>query len=223
MSADRVEINELTRNLNKSLSFLTSEEGFRTKSGLILKVYFDVADKIISHPDSKLTVIRALAGMIGSSGIEVKHVVGVPRGMDTIASTLADRLNLSQLKVNPEAKDHGTGLKVEGDFRKGGKVVLVEDVVTSGESSIKKGFEPLQAAGLIVVGFYALITRPYGGMEAIRKTIVDPKVPVLAYCQDLSLLQSGIEQNLFQNDSENPKRKDLIEAEIARQLALMKD
>src|SRR5258708_6320894 len=223
MSATELEINELARSLNKSHSFLTSEEGIETKSGLRLKVYFDVADKIISHPDSKLTVVRSLAGMFWYSGIEVKHVAGVPRGMDTIVSTLADRLNLSQLKVNPEAKNHGTGLQIEGDFAKGDKVALFEDVVTQGGSSINKGYLPLQSAGLKVVGFFALISRPYGGMEAIRKAIADPKIPVLAYCQDLVLLQSGIDQNLFHNNPENPTRRDLIEAEIARQLALLKD
>jgi orotate phosphoribosyltransferase len=89
---------------------------------------------------------------------------------------------LDALYVRKEAKDHGTKKLVEGDKSishgtPGTRVALLEDVVTTGGSSLK-AVEKLRAAGATVVGIVALVDRLEGGAEAIREA----GIPLVAIC-----------------------------------------
>src|SRR3954469_7283231 len=86
---------------------------------------------------------------------------------------------LDALYVRKEAKDHGTKKLVEGDksVSPGTRVVLLEDVVTTGGSSLK-AVEKLRAAGANVVGIVALVDRLEGGADAIREA----GFPLVAIC-----------------------------------------
>ena len=75
--------------------------------------------------------------------------------------------HLKALYVRPEAKDHRTGKLVEGLFKDGDEVVLVEDVVTSGESSVK-ALRVLQAAGLKIRAVVSVLDREDGGRSIIE-------------------------------------------------------
>lgn len=83
------------------------------------------------------------------------------------------------LYVRKEAKDHGTKKLVEGDksVTPGTRVALLEDVVTTGGSSLK-AVEKLRAIGATVVGIVALVDRLEGGAEAIREA----GLPLVALC-----------------------------------------
>lgn len=86
------------------------------------------------------------------------------------------------LYVRPEAKDHGTGKLVEGQFKAGDEVVLLEDVVTSGGSSLK-AIEVLRGAGLVVKAVVAVLDREEsGGMK------IAAEVPFIRLCTLSELL-----------------------------------
>jgi orotate phosphoribosyltransferase len=78
---------------------------------------------------------------------------------------------LTGFYVRKERKDHGTAKLVEGDksLKPGLRIALLEDVVTTGGSSLK-AVETLKTAGALVVGIIALVDRQEGGAEAIRAT-----------------------------------------------------
>jgi orotate phosphoribosyltransferase len=78
--------------------------------------------------------------------------------------------------VRKEAKQHGTGKLIEGPFQSGDRVVVVEDVITTGGSALK-AVEAVRAAGGVVVGVLALVDRQEGGREAIE---VAAGVPVIS-------------------------------------------
>lgn len=84
--------------------------------------------------------------------------------------------------VRPEAKDHGTGKLIEGSFLKDDEIVLFEDVVTSGGSSLK-AIDGLEAAGLKVVGVVAVLDREEGGGAKIGE-----RYPFRALCTLKELL-----------------------------------
>ncbi len=86
---------------------------------------------------------------------------------------------LAALYVRKEVKDHGSRKLVEGDraLRPGLPVVILEDVITTGGSTLK-AVEKLRAAGAAVVGVVALVDRLEGGAEAIRAT----GLPLLSIC-----------------------------------------
>jgi orotate phosphoribosyltransferase len=68
--------------------------------------------------------------------------------------------------VRKAAKAHGTGQRIEGPFRAGDRVVVVEDVITTGGSALQ-AIEAVRDAGAVVVGVLAVVDREEGGREAI--------------------------------------------------------
>ena len=131
--------------------------------------------------DARLTTMSpdglALIGPLGLEAIEraawrVDAVGGLTLGADPIAyavsyaSALAGR-PLRAFTVRKEAKQHGTGRLIEGPFRSGDRVAVVEDVITTGGSALR-AIEAVRAAGGTVAGVLALVDREEGGREAIE-------------------------------------------------------
>jgi orotate phosphoribosyltransferase len=77
--------------------------------------------------------------------------------------------------VRKEAKAHGTGRLIEGPFREGDRVAVIEDVITTGGSALRAA-EAIRAAGGVVTGVLALVDREEGGREALEGA----GLPVLA-------------------------------------------
>jgi orotate phosphoribosyltransferase len=135
--------------------------------------------------DARLTTMSpeglSLIGPLGRAAVRqvawgagVGAVGGLTMGADPIAyaisyaSALAgDRPPLRAFTVRKEAKTHGTGKLVEGPFATGDRVVIVEDVITTGGSALK-AVEAVRGAGGIVAGVLALVDREEGGREAIE-------------------------------------------------------
>ena len=75
---------------------------------------------------------------------------------------------LRAFTVRKEAKAHGTGQLIEGPFRAGDRVAVVEDVITTGASALRAA-EVVRAAGGHVAGVLALVDREEGGREALER------------------------------------------------------
>jgi len=69
--------------------------------------------------------------------------------------------------VRKEAKTHGTGKVIEGAFESGDRVVVIEDVITTGGSALR-AVEAVRAAGATVLGVLAVVDREEGGREALE-------------------------------------------------------
>jgi orotate phosphoribosyltransferase len=117
--------------------------------------------------------------LIGSLGLEairklwnVDAVGGLTLGADPISYAIAltsapTPKPLRAFTVRKEAKSHGTGQLVEGPFRSGDSVAIVEDVITTGGSALR-AIAAVQAAGGHVRGVLALVDREEGGRQAIE-------------------------------------------------------
>lgn len=115
---------------------------------------------------------------------EVDAVAGVELGGCPLASAVSlvsyhKGQPLPALYVRKERKDHGTTKRIEGDkaLRQGMRVALLEDVVTTGGSSLK-ALEVLREAGCAVAGIVAVVDRLEGGAEAIAAA----GVPLISLC-----------------------------------------
>jgi orotate phosphoribosyltransferase len=117
--------------------------------------------------------------LIGSLGLDaIRHagwrpdlVGGLTLGADPVAYAIAlasDRAppSIDGFTVRKEAKAHGTGRQIEGAFREGARVVVVEDVITTGGSALR-AIEVVRQAGAQVDGVLAVVDREEGGMEAL--------------------------------------------------------
>lgn len=105
-------------------------------------------------------------------GWKPDSVGGLTLGADPVAFSISrssvDHLPLVRaFTVRKQAKTHGTGNLIEGPFRPGDKVVVVEDVVTTGKSALQ-AIDVLQQAGAQILGVLAVVDRNEGGVEVIR-------------------------------------------------------
>lgn len=119
----------------------------------------------------------ALIGPLGldairTAGWEADAVGGLTLGADPIACAIsmasaASERPLRAFTVRKEAKAHGTGKLIEGPFRAGDRVVVIEDTITTGGSA-RKAVEAVRAAHGTVVGVLALVDREEGGRESLE-------------------------------------------------------
>jgi orotate phosphoribosyltransferase len=132
--------------------------------------------------DARKTTMSAeglrLIGQVGLATIraqrwEAQAVGGLTLGADPVAYAIArasadDPPILDGFSVRKNVKQHGTKHQIEGNFTPGARVVVVEDVITSGGSALEAA-RAVAAQGGIVVGILAVVDREQGGSDTIRQ------------------------------------------------------
>lgn len=130
--------------------------------------------------DCRLTTMSAegmvLVGKAGLAAIramnwEANAVGGLTMGADPVAYAIAaasfgSPSPIDAFSVRKDAKQHGTKRRIEGNFRSGDRVIVVEDVITSGGSALQ-AIEAVEEAGGQVAGVLAVVDREQGGRERI--------------------------------------------------------
>jgi len=125
--------------------------------------------KTLSYPDLRSFVKLELCHIIQEQFPEAEAVAGVATGAIAQGALVADQLGLPFCYVRSKAKDHGMQNLIEGQVAEGAKVVVVEDLISTGGSSLK-AVEALRQAGVEVIGMVASYT--YGfpvAEEAFRE------------------------------------------------------
>ena len=152
---------------------------FTLASGRQSTLYIDARLTTMS-PDG-LSLIGPLAlAALRDVDWRVQAVGGLTLGADPISYAIAYAsadtvLPLRAFTVRKEAKAHGTGRLIEGPFREGDRVAVIEDVITTGGSALR-AVEAIRAAGGTVAGVLALVDREEGGRDAL----VSAGLPVVA-------------------------------------------
>lgn len=135
---------------------LQPNEPFTWASGWKSPIYTDNR-KTLSYPELRTMVKLALTHMILEQFPEAEAVAGVATGAIAQGALVADELNLPYVYVRPKPKDHGMGNQIEGELPEGSKVIVVEDLISTGGSSLK-AVDALRKAGFEVVGMVASYT-----------------------------------------------------------------
>ena len=133
---------------------------FTWASGWKSPIYTDNR-RVLSYPELRTMVKLALTHMVLESFPEADAVAGVATGAIAQGALVADELNLPYVYVRPKPKDHGMGNQIEGELRAGSRVVVVEDLISTGGSSLK-AVDALRRAGFEVVGMVASYTYGFG-------------------------------------------------------------
>ena len=139
---------------------LQPEQPFTWASGWKSPIYCDNR-KTLSFPGLRTRVKLGLANLILEEFPEADIVAGVATGTIAQGALVAEELGKPFVYVRPKAKDHGMGNQIEGDVYPGAKVVVVEDLVSTGLSSLR-AVDALRAAGVEVVGMVASFTYGFG-------------------------------------------------------------
>jgi orotate phosphoribosyltransferase len=165
---------------------------FTLASGKRSKYYIDA--RLTTMSPEGLSVIGRLGfSTLRQSGWTIDAVGGLTLGADPIsyaisyASAESDR-PLRAFTVRKETKAHGTGKLIEGPFRQGDHVAVIEDVITTGGSALR-AIEAIRAAHGTVEGVLALVDREEGGRQAIESAGVSI-ISLVSASQIIKLLEA---------------------------------
>lgn len=135
---------------------LSVAEPFTWASGIKSPVYCDNR-KVNSDVAARNNVVNAFVDMIKNKFPQVEMIAGVATGGIPAGALVADRLNLPFVYVRQAPKEHGLMKQVEGGFKVGDKVVVIEDLISTGGSSMKAVWG-LKNEGLEVLGLISIMT-----------------------------------------------------------------
>ena len=150
---------------------LRPDQPFTWASGWLSPIYCDNR-KILSYPEIRENVCRWMADIIKEKYPQVEVIAGVATGAIAHGYLVAHILGKPFCYVRPKPKDHGTGSQIEGLLEPGKKVVIVEDLISTGMSSLAAN-KALVNAGADVMGMVAIFSY---GFNTARKAFEDADV-----------------------------------------------
>lgn len=144
---------------------------FVLASGRRSSFYIDCRATTMSAEGLTLVGRMGLAAL-RSCGWNPRGIGGLTMGADPVAyaiavASMSDPPSVDAFSVRKEAKAHGAGRGIEGNFASGDSVVVVEDTITSGGSALK-AIQAIQADGGVVLGVLAVVDREEGGRAALE-------------------------------------------------------
>lgn len=157
-------MNQIAKELLKIKAvFLSPSEPFTWASGIKSPIYCDNR-MTLGYPDLRRTIANGMAEIIKKDYPEAEIVMGTSTAGIPHATLVADVLNMPAGYVRGGAKDHGRKNQIEGPWKAGQKVVVIEDLISTGGSSIEC-VKALEEAGIIVLGVISIFT--YGMKKAV--------------------------------------------------------
>lgn len=169
---------------------LNPENPFTWASGWKSPIYCDNR-KILSYPAARKVVYEAFVKIINERFKDVDVIAGVATGAIAYGMMVAEVMNKPFVYVRPKPKDHGTGAQIEGDLPKGAKVVVVEDLISTGGSSLS-AVDALQKEGAIVLGMVAIFS--YNFIKS-RRAFEYANVELHTLSHYEALLEQAVEEN----------------------------
>ena len=185
--ADRSKLLLAAELLNIKAVKLQPEQPFTWASGWKSPFYCDNR-KTLSFPALRTRVKLGLAKLILDEFPEADIVAGVATGAIAQGALVAEELAKPFVYVRPKAKDHGMGNQIEGDVYPGAKVVVVEDLVSTGLSSLR-AVDALRAAGVEVVGMVASFTY---GFEVATEAFANAGVKLITLTNYEAVLEVAL-------------------------------
>ncbi len=209
---DEIEFNDYQENTAKILLDinaikLSPNEPFLWASGWKSPIYCDNRI-ILSNPKIRNTIKKYLAKVMNKNFDQPDAIAGVATGAIGIGMLVADYLDLPFIYVRPEAKKHGRKNQIEGEIEKGKKVMVIEDLISTGKSSIQ-AIRALKSYGLDVVGMIAIFTYEFSvskdnfNREEINVKTLSNYSTLLRIAQKTQYI-SEIECKMLEKWNENP-------------------
>ena len=188
---------------------LNVENPFTWASGWKSPIYCDNR-KVLSYPAARKVVYEAFVEIIKNRFKDVDVIAGVATGAIAYGMMVAEVLGKPFVYVRPKPKDHGTGAQVEGDLAHGARVVVVEDLISTGGSS-RAAVDALQKNGAIVLGMVAIFS--YNFIKSIE-AFEDANVELHTLSHYEALLEQAVAENYIKAEDLEVLKKWRINPEI---------
>ncbi|MEL7163085.1 MAG: orotate phosphoribosyltransferase, partial [Bacteroidota bacterium] len=164
---------------------LQPQSPFTWASGLRSPIYCDNR-VLLSYPAIRREVVTELVGAAGSFG-ELDGIAGVATAGIPHGALLADRLDLPFVYIRSKAKEHGRRNQIEGRVEPGKRYLVVEDLISTGGSSLK-AIDALRAAGAEIAGAVAIFSYEF---PAAARAFSQADVPLATLSSYPTLLQEA--------------------------------
>lgn len=174
---------------------LSPANPFTWASGWHSPIYCDNR-KTLSYPAARKQIYEAFAKIIAERYPQAEVIAGVATGAIACGVLAAEALGKPFIYVRSAPKDHGMTNQVEGEVKPGAKVVVVEDLISTGGSSLK-AVEALRAAGCEVLGMVAIFTY---GFPTAAANFEKAGVQLETLSNYNTLLELAVEQNYIHED-----------------------
>lgn len=168
---------------------LSTDKPFTWSSGWKSPIYCDNRLSL-SFPHIRSYIKRCLAEAVRMHFPDAEAIAGVATAGIPQGALVADELNLPFLYVRPKPKDHGLENLIEGRLQTGQRVVLVEDLISTGGSSLKAA-AALRDGGAVVSGMVAIFTY---GFDLAEQQFEKERVKLICLSNFSHLLETALEQ-----------------------------
>jgi len=176
---------------------LSPEKPFTWASGWKSPIYCDNR-KSLSYPAIRDFIKTEMCDVINTSFVGADLIAGVATAGIPWGAMAADQLKLPYIYVRPKPKEHGLGNQIEGHYEKGMRVVVIEDLISTGKSSLEVA-KVLKDSGLQVDGLVSIFN--YGFKDA-DEAFKLAKVPYISLTDYDTLIALAIKRNIVSTDNE---------------------
>jgi len=176
---------------------LSVKEPFTWSSGWKSPIYCDNR-KVLSFPYVRDFIKSEMCNVLFAQFPEAAMLAGVATAGIAWGAMAADQLKLPYIYVRSKPKEHGLGQQIEGYYEPGQPVVVIEDLISTGKSSLQV-VEILRQAGMEVIGLVSIFNY---GFEAGRQAIEKAGVPYVSLSNYPVLIRLAVEKKLVSPEEE---------------------
>ncbi|MCK9164158.1 MAG: orotate phosphoribosyltransferase [Bacteroidales bacterium] len=181
---------------------LNNENPFTWASGRKSPIYCD--NRItLSYPEIRTFLRQQIVSIINEHFAEADVIAGVATGGIALGVLVAQDIGKPFIYVRPEEKKHGLTNTIEGIVKEGQSVLVIEDLISTGKSSLL-AVDALRDAGCIVKGMIAIFTY---GLEISEKAFEDKEVPLYTITDYDTLIETAKEETYIKEDEINSLSK----------------
>ncbi len=176
---------------------LSLQQPFTWASGWKSPIYCDNR-KVLSFPYERDFIKSEMCSIIFEQFAGAEVLAGVATAGIAWGAMAADQLKLPYIYVRPKPKEHGLGNQIEGALQAGKKVVVIEDLISTGKSSLQV-CDVLKAAGADVIGMVSIFTY---GFSVADSAFAAANIPLKSLTNYATLIELAIEKGIVAPDEQ---------------------
>jgi orotate phosphoribosyltransferase len=177
---------------------LSPQEPFTWASGWKSPIYCDNR-KVLSFPYIRDFIKSEMCSVIFEKFPEAEVLAGVATAGIAWGAMAADQLKLPYIYVRPKPKEHGLSNQIEGSLEKGQKILVIEDLISTGKSSLQV-CDVLKAAGADVIGMVSIFTY---GFKISEDAFETADVPFQSLTNYQTLISLAVEKGIVTAEQQN--------------------